>query len=114
MTTLVNVLNEVVLALKDLIKTNKVTCNYPPLSTNVVTTSVVILPANSNRKGFIIFNNSANSTYVTFGPTSVASTCTRLIPTYASWEVTQGAVYTGAISAIRNSGTGIITVYELI
>ncbi len=82
-------------------------------TTNVLLVSVVVAAANSNRKGFIIFNNSSNSTYVTLGSTSVAATCTRLIATFTSWEVTTGVIWTGVISAIRNAGSGGVTVYEL-
>lgn len=77
----------------------------------VLLVSLVIAPANANRKGFIIWNNSANSCYVTLGPVSTSSTCARLIPTFASWEFYQG--WTGQISAIRNAGTGAIAVWEL-
>ncbi len=79
---------------------------------NVATTSVVIAPANPNRRGFIVFNNSANSGYISFAATSVASECTRLIATFTSWEMLTPIAYTGALSAIRNSGTGAMTVYE--
>ncbi len=79
---------------------------------NVLTTSVVIAPANSLRKGMIIFNNSANSAYVSLAATCVAATCTRLIATYTSWECFWTTYYTGPISAIRNSGTGVMTVWE--
>jgi hypothetical protein len=81
---------------------------------NVLLVSAQLVAANANRKGFVIFNNSANSVYVTEGPTSVAANCTRLIATFTSWENVAGAVWTGAISAIRNSGSGVCTVFELI
>lgn len=86
----------------------------PVPTTNVLLISIVVLPANPNRKGFILYNNSANSVYVTYGATSSSASCTRLIPTFASWEVTQGCIYTGIISAIRNAGSGTVVAYELI
>ena len=82
-------------------------------TTNVLLVSVQIAAANPNRKAFYIWNNSSNSTYVTLGPTSVSSTPTRLVPTFATWEVNTGTIWTGAISAIRNAGSGTVTVYEL-
>ncbi len=81
-------------------------------STNVVLVSVKIAEANPNRKGFIIFNNSANSVYVSLTGPAVAATCTRLIATYAAWEWLYPIAYTGEIYAIRNSGTGQVTVWE--
>lgn len=83
-------------------------------SVNVTTASVILVPANPNRKGVVIFNNSSNSVYVKYAATSVASTCTKLIATYASWEPVSPVCYTGPISAIRNSGSGVVTVFELI
>jgi hypothetical protein len=95
--------------------TTKLTSNSCTVTgTNVLLASVVICQANPNRKGFIIFNNSANSTYVTFGATSSSATCTYLIATFASLTVNSGCIYTGVMSAIRNSGSGVVTVYELV
>jgi hypothetical protein len=92
------------------------TATVTPVSpgVNVTTTSVVIAPANPNRRGFVIFNNSSNSAYVSLAATSVASTCTRLVAAFASWEMVGGLAYTGPISAIRNSGAGIVTVWEFL
>lgn len=81
---------------------------------NVLLASVVIAPANPERLGMIIFNNSSNSVYVTFGATSASSTCTRLIPTFASWECLGSVIYTGVVSAIRNAGSGACIAYELL
>lgn len=80
---------------------------------NVILSSVQLVAANPNRKGFIVFNNSTNSTYITLGPVSVAATCSRLLATFASWEVMSGVTWTGPISAIRNAGSGVCTVFEL-
>ncbi len=81
---------------------------------NVLLASVVIAAANPDRLGLIIFNNSSNSVYVTFGGTSSSATCTRLIPTFASWECIGAVIYTGAVSAIRNAGSGACIAYELL
>lgn len=85
-----------------------------PLGVNVLLASVVIAAANPNRLGFIIFNNSSNSVYVTFGATSVAAACTQLVATFSSWVCMSSVSYTGVISAIRNAGSGVVTVHELI
>ncbi len=81
---------------------------------NVLLASVVIAPANPRRIGFYIFNNSSNSVYVTLGPTSASSFCTQLIATFATWACNDPICYTGVISAIRNAGSGVCTVHELI
>jgi hypothetical protein len=85
-----------------------------PLITTVAAQSVVIAPANAKRKGFIIYNNSSNSMYVTFGPTSVSSACTVIIPTFNQFVSLGAIAYQGPISGIRNSGTGSAIVTELV
>lgn len=81
---------------------------------NVGTTSVVVAPENENRKGFIVFNNSANTVYLSLADTSVASSCTKPLATYQTWEIMSDFWYTGPISAIRNSGSGVVTVWEFL
>lgn len=81
---------------------------------NVLLASVVIAPANPSRMGFLIFNNSANSVYITLGPTSASSTCTQIVATFASWQFVFPVCYTGIISAIRNAGSGVCTVHEIL
>lgn len=83
-------------------------------SANVATSSVVVVPRNSTRKGFVIYNNSANSVYITYGPTSNGSTCTRILATFANFESMGPTVYTGEISAIRNAGTGSLIITEIL
>ena len=78
----------------------------------VNTTSVVIRAANSRRLGFILYNNSNNSAYVTFGPISAGNRCAIIITAFAAWIWPYKFFYTGPISAIRNSGTGTFTVNE--
>ncbi len=82
--------------------------------TNVLLASVQIVPANPDRKGLVIFNNSANSCYVSPENPAVAASCMRLIATFASWECYGPTVYTGPLYCIRNSGSGNVTVWELI
>ncbi len=85
----------------------------PTISPSVLLVSQVVLPANASRKGFIIYNNSANSVYLTYGPTSTGSTCTRILATFANFESLGPVVYTGQISAIRNAGAGTLVITEL-
>lgn len=82
-------------------------------SANVGTSSIVAFPKNPQRLAFYLYNNSSNSVYVTFGPTSVAATCTWTVPTFATWIHNYPVGYTGEISAIRNAGSGTLTLYEL-
>lgn len=82
-------------------------------SATVTTSSVVIAPANPARRGIIIYNNSGNSRYLTFGPTASSATCTMIIPTFAHIMMLGPVVYTGPISAIGNAGTGNFTITEL-
>ncbi len=82
------------------------------LPVNVATSSQIIAPENPNRIGFIIFNNSSNSAYVSLADTSIAASCTKLIATFSAWEWAWPISYTGPISAIRNSGSGNMVVWE--
>lgn len=87
--------------------------SYTYTSTNVLLVSVQIAAANPNRRGFIIFNNSSNSVYVSFANPAVASAAVRIIATFTSWEVLAPICYTGALYAIRNAGSGAVSVWEL-
>lgn len=82
-------------------------------SAAVAQSSVVIAKANSKRMGFIIWNNGANSGYLTFGPTSTSSAPQVIHASFTSytWPFS-GFCYTGPISAIRNAGTGTFTIAE--
>lgn len=80
----------------------------------VTTLSQVIVSANPHRVGLIIYNNSANSIYLTFGPIANSNTlCTRALATFTQFDMLSGTIYTGEIAGIRNSGTGYCVVTEL-
>ncbi len=84
-------------------------------SSSVGTSSVVVLAANPKRLGFLIYNNSANSVYIDFSPLASSSThMVLLIATFATYQMLGPVVYTGMISAIRNAGSGILMITELI
>jgi hypothetical protein len=82
-------------------------------TTAVATTSQVIAAANPNRKGFYIWNNSSNSVYISFADTSASAGPTFILATFQSHVMVNGVVWQGVISAIRNSGSGNIVVWEL-
>lgn len=81
---------------------------------SIALSSTLIVGKTPTRVGFYIWNNSSNSIYVTFGPTSNSSTPTVIIPTFTSYISLGSAVYTGPISGIRNAGSGTVTITELI
>lgn len=76
-------------------------------------TSVVIAAANPYRIGLSIYNNGANSAYLTYGTTSSGSSPTRILATFANWDMTGPVFYTGPIAAIRNAGSGTMIVTEI-
>jgi hypothetical protein len=84
------------------------------VSPSIAQVSQVVIAANPNRKGLILYNNGANTIYLTFGPTS-SSSLTVCIPlaTFASYLMTTGVIYTGVISGIRNAGSGTVIATEL-
>lgn len=83
-------------------------------SSSVATgTSTVVCPANTNRKAFCLWNNGANSGYDTFGPYSASAGPTTIHASFTSLCYFGPVVYTGVVSAIRNSGSGTYTCHEL-
>lgn len=84
------------------------------ISASVLLSSVLVLPANYDRKGLIIYNNSSNSVYLTFARTSASNTCTRILAAFTQWDMLGPVVYTGAIAAIRNAGSGTLVITELL
>lgn len=83
-------------------------------TTNVATSSVVICAANPDRKGLFIWNNSSNSGYVAFALTATSAGPTFIQATFSTYTMTMGTIWTGAVSAIRNAGTGNMVVWELL
>lgn len=83
------------------------------VSATVATSNVKILSANANRKGLIVYNNSANSGYVAYGQAANSNTSmSRILATFAQF-VMEAPIYTGDIYAIRNAGTGTFLCTEL-
>lgn len=90
--------------------------NVNPVVTTVGTTSDRILPVAYNRRrlGFVVFNNSSNSLYVSFTDPAQVTQCVRIVELYSSWEVYgPSAVWQGELHAIRGAGTGAVTVWEM-
>lgn len=82
-------------------------------SISVTTTSILLVGSNANRKGMYIWNNSSNSAYISFGTTSSGATPTFIVAAFSTLRFDGPAIYTGPVSAIRNSGTGTMTTYEI-
>lgn len=75
--------------------------------------SVSILASNASRKGAIIFNDSTAALYIKFGATASTTSFTYKIFPNGTWEMSQNAIYTGAIDGIWDSATGNARVTEL-
>ncbi len=83
-----------------------------PLTTPsfAATVSTLLAPSNANRKGFTLWNNSANSIYITFAATSSSATPTFILATFQTLSFM--FAYSGPIAGIRNAGTGSVTIWE--
>lgn len=80
----------------------------------ILLVSQKVLDASCDRKGCIIFNDSANSAYITYGTTAVITGATTIIGPYASWEMTGPAVWNGEVHAIREAGSGSLVITDMI
>ncbi len=81
---------------------------------SVTTVATEIIDVNKDRRGFAVWNNSSNSVYLTFGPTPCTSAApTVIVATFTSFQMFGAVVWTGEICAIRNSGSGTITITEI-
>jgi hypothetical protein len=81
---------------------------------SVSTASVQVVAANVNRKGLIVTNVGGNAVYISFGTAPTSALFAVSINTTAGAEKYEmlNAVYTGAVNAIRSSGTSNIVVTE--
>lgn len=80
----------------------------------IATTGQLLLAANPNRNGFYLYNNSANSVYVTYGsPPCAGTNITFILATFAQFIETTGVHYTGPLCGMHNSGSGTVTITEL-
>lgn len=95
--------------------------NIDPTPTNtatltqvtVTTTAIQLLAANSNRKGFTIFNTKpGKNIYVGFANTVTNALYFVLIPGLSMYEWGSGSPYTGALYAIGDTTNMLINVAE--
>lgn len=88
---------------------NKATITQSPV---ITTTSQLIIGASSYRIGLILYNNSANSVYISFGsPANSATNMSLIVATFTHWTMVQ-PIFMGPIYGIRNAGTGTVLVTE--
>lgn len=84
--------------------------------TAVATNSVQIVAANPARRALTIYNNSTNSAYITPECPAIAANLMEFLATNAGpTSLTKWfgpVVYTGALCAIRNAGSGNVIVWE--
>lgn len=81
----------------------------------VTTTSVVALPANPLRVGYMIFNAGANTVFLKEGATVSNGTHSIIIPPGCAWEEPMlNARYLGPISVITTTGPSSLQVTEMV
>ena len=79
-----------------------------PLSVSVGTTSVVILPANTQRKYAVLVNDSDVAMYIAVGTISVINKGDRVNAAGGVWEMNYSNLMTGTISAITTGANKIL------
>jgi hypothetical protein len=77
------------------------------------TSSVSVLAANANRKGFIIHNDSNTNVFVAFSATSSTSAFTLRLTNQSSYFSNTLPIYRGVISAIATAAAGSLRITEL-
>lgn len=75
-------------------------------------TSVTLLASNTNRRGFIIYNDSNATCYVAFAATASATAFTKKLGANESWEYSL-VTYTGQMTGIWNNANGSMRITEL-
>jgi len=72
-----------------------------------------LLPANGNRAGAVIYNESTAILYLAFGPAASLTAYTVQIPANGYFELPGPAIYTGVISGIWSAANGFARITEL-
>lgn len=79
------------------------------VSPSITSAGQLVIAANPNRVGLVLYNNSANSVYLALGSAANSNTnMTFIVATFAHL-ILPVPIYTGAIYGIRN-GAGVGTV----
>jgi len=90
---------------------NAVSTTGTPISVDSSSSAVLILPANTNRKGVTIFNNSTATLYLALGFTASLTSFTVKITASSYYEVPY--YFIGVISGIWNAVNGNALITEL-
>lgn len=78
------------------------------------TTSAVLLPANPDRKGFAVYNESAANLFIAFAATASATAYTIKLPAGGYYEAPTTAVYLGDVAGVWDAdSTGSARITEL-
>jgi hypothetical protein len=81
---------------------------------SVTTASTALLASNATRKGSLFVNTGTAGVTLKLGATATAKTGVWLAPGGGSWDGLVGTVlWTGAVDAISDSGTNVVTVVEV-
>jgi len=78
----------------------------------ITAVSQVILPINLNRRRLIIYNDAASQVFIMFGPVCSPTSFSVRLATNTMYDGPLGD-YTGAVSAVRSSGTSVLQVTEI-
>lgn len=67
---------------------------------NASAASVTLAATDADRKGLMVYNDSAMALLLRYGTPATATSFTVRIPAYGYWEMPAGMVYTGVVSGI--------------
>lgn len=79
---------------------------------NSSTSSIILVAANANRKGLLLFNHSTAQQYIKFGTTASTTDFSVILTPRMFYEVAS-PIYVGRIDVISSSTNGAIQVTEL-
>lgn len=79
-------------------------------SVSLATSTTVLLVSNANRKGFMLYNDSANQVFVAFAATASTTAFSTLIQAHGAFDA--DIDYTGIISGIASAASGSMRVTE--
>ena len=82
-------------------------------SVNASITSVSLLAANTNRKTFYVYNDSAATLYLAWGATASTIAYTTQVPPNTLYEMPSASTWQGAVSGIWPTATGAARITEV-
>ncbi len=111
--TLLDLFNKVVAG--ELALTTSIASNSPSSSANITTVqasteSIQVLPENNSRKGIILYNDSNNIVYISFGSDATLESWSIKIGPFQAYE--NSLDYIGSISAIWATLNGSLQITE--